>query len=247
MGRVDDLSMFRGPNVAVDIAVLTVVPAPLSGTGLSQLAVLVEQPDFVADGTVLPGRFLREGQTVAQAVADALHVKAGLVGLDVLPRLLRVFDDPGRDPRGWTLSLGHAVSVAFEHLEGARGQLAHVDGQGAADAGSPLLFDHDVIVREAAEGMRARYELEPDPDGLFGVGFTLAELRDLHEGVLGQQLRKDTFNRRMVEQLRPQTRSDGTPVLRTRGGRPAQVYLRQPRPGVPPASRRRLVLPRETN
>lgn len=242
----EDLSPFRGPHVAVDVAVLTVVPTEVSVTGRAQLAVLVEQRDSPPNGPVLPGRFLREGQTVAQAVADALRVKAGLADLQVPPRLLRVFDDPGRDPRGWTLSLGHAVSVPFERMDGAAGRLVHVDARGEAQTGTALLFDHDVIVREAAEDIRARYELLPDPDALLEEGFTLAELRHLHEGVLGQPLRKDTFNRRMVDLLKPQTRQDGSPILRTRGGRPAQVYRRKSAPKGPPAAQRRLVLPRDT-
>ena len=50
----------------------------------------------------------------------------------------------------------------------------------------------------------------PDP-APFLNGFTLAELRGLHEGVLGQPLRKDTFNRRMIDQLEPQVERDGRP------------------------------------
>jgi hypothetical protein len=47
--------------------------------------------------------------------------------------------------------------------------------------------------------MRARYESAPDPDGLLPAPFTLAQLRHVHEAVLGDKLRKDTFNRRMRE------------------------------------------------
>ena len=240
------LSAFRGPHVAVDVAVLTVVPHEASPTGRAQLTVLVDERESSPAGPVLPGRFLRQGQTVAQAVADALRIKAGLADLQVAPRLLRVFDDPGRDPRGWTLSLGHAVSVPFDQMESATGTLVHLDGRGVAQTGAALLFDHDVIVREAAEDIRARYELAPDPDALLEDGFTLAELRHLHEGVLGQPLRKDTFNRRMVDLLQPVREPDGSPTLRTRGGRPAQVYRRTPAPKGAPTAQRRLVLPRDT-
>ena len=246
MANNEELSAFRGPHVAVDVAVLTVVPEEVSATGRAQLAVLVAERDSSPAGPVLPGRFLRQGQTVAQAVADALRVKAGLADVQVPPRLLRVFDDPARDARGWTLSLGHAVSVPFDRMDGASGALVHVDARGVAQTGAALLFDHDVIVREAAQDIRARYELAPDPDALLEEDFTLAELRHLHEGVLGQPLRKDTFNRRMVDLLKPQRGPDGSPTLRARGGRPAQVYRRATAQKVPPTASRRLVLPRDT-
>lgn len=245
MVRKDVLSSFPRPNVAVDIAVLTVLPMTGSDASDSRLAVLVEDRDDSPRGLALPGRFLRERQTIEDAVADALRVKAGLTNLRGAPRLLRVFDDPTRDPRAWTLSLAHAVAVPFDRLDGATGQFVLVDTEGAPQTSQALLFDHDIIVREAAASMRERYELAPDPDGLLAGPYTLAELRSLHEGVLGQPLRKDTFNRRMIDQLEPQVEPDGSPMLRSRGGRPAQIYVRKSPREVLATAQRRLALPRE--
>jgi hypothetical protein len=54
----------------------------------------------------------------------------------------------------------------------------------------------------------------------------------------------DTFRRRMEPQLRPLTEPNSQPVLRSDGGRPAQVFVRAEEPELNAAARRRLLLPR---
>jgi 8-oxo-dGTP diphosphatase len=242
----DDLSAYPQPSVAVDIAVLTVQPTRASGDGpASQLAVLVQERPSDPPGRSLPGRFLRPGQRVADAVDDVLRLKVGLRIRVPAPHLLRVFDDPARDERGWTLSLAHALTLPYATVRSGSGDLVEVGLAGELTTGERLLFDHDTIVEEAAQAIRERYERLPDPDGLLTEDFTLAELRALHEAVLGERLRKDTFNRRMLEHLEPVGDSDA-PLTRSRGGRPAQVYVRATDVTLSPTAQRRLLLPRDT-
>ena len=243
MRPISDLARYPRPNVAVDVAILTVLPSP----GVDRpgsLAVLMQQPTVDALGWALPGRFLREGQTVADAVSDVLRVKAGLTDIRPVPRLLQVFDDPDRDPRAWTLSLAHSLTLPSRQLVDARGELVGVTPDGQLAGGQSLLFDHDLIVTKAASAMRERYEHAPDPDGLLERPFTIAELRGVHEAVIGEQLLKDTFRRRMEPQLRALIDADGQPVLRSDGGRPAQMYVRPPELELNSSARRRLLLPR---
>jgi ADP-ribose pyrophosphatase YjhB (NUDIX family) len=227
--------------VAVDVAVLTVAP-PTGGRRTGCLAVLVEDVEG-EDRRALPGRFLRQRQTVADCVTDALRVKAGLE-VKARARLLRVFDDPGRDPRGWTLSLAHALVLPPARLQAATGTLVAIARDGSLSTGESLLFDHDEIVTEATVRMREQYELLPDPDGLLDRPFTMAELRATHEAVLDASLLKDTFRRRMESHLQPLLDADGDPVLRSDGGRPAQVYVRRQDLELSASARRRLLLPR---
>jgi ADP-ribose pyrophosphatase YjhB (NUDIX family) len=242
----DDLSAYPRPSVAVDIAVLTVQPTRSSGDSpAGQLAVLVQDRLLDPPGRSLPGRFLRDRQRVAEAVTDVLHLKVGLRVRLPAPHLLRVFDNPARDERGWTLSLAHALALPYATVAAGSGELVGVGLAGELTSRESLLFDHDMIVAEAAHAIRERYERGPDPDGLLAEDFTLAELRALHEAVLGERLRKDTFNRRMLEQLNPVGDSDA-PMTRSRGGRPAQVYVRASDWTLSPTAQRRLQLPRDT-
>lgn len=247
MRQADDLSAYPRPSVAVDIAVLTVQPTRSSDDRpAGQLAVLVHDRPLDPPGRSLPGRFLRERQRVADAVADVLHLKVGLRVHVPAPQLLRVFDNPARDERGWTLSLAHALALPYATVVGGSGELVGVGAEGELSSRKSLLFDHDRIVKEAAQAIRERYERRPDPDGLLTEGFTLAELRGLHEAVLGERLRKDTFNRRMLEHLEPVGDREA-PLTRSRGGRPAQVYVRATDFTLSPTAQRRLLLPRDSH
>ncbi|RPF29045.1 NrtR DNA-binding winged helix domain-containing protein [Georgenia muralis] len=247
MRNNDDLTGYPRPNVAVDLAVLTVAPdrSPDPARPDGQLVVLVQDRETGPAGPALPGRFLRERQHIPGAVADVLRLKVGLKVPVPAPHLLRVFDDPDRDPRAWTISLGHALVLPHEVLRMGRGRLVGVDLTGALVSDDPLLFDHGTIVREAAAAMRDRYEHLPDPDGLLGTEFTLAELRACHEAVLGERLLKDTFNRRMSEHLEP-VLERGSTLTRSAGGRPARVFTKSGDADHRATSRRRLQLPRES-
>jgi 8-oxo-dGTP diphosphatase len=238
-----DLAGYPRPSVAVDVAVLSVVPSPTPPTTPGRLAVLVHERDAEPAGHVLPGRFLRENETIAECVRAALRDKAGLEVGPAGPRLLRVFDTPGRDPRGWTLSLAHALALPPGRLVGATGTLVPIGPDGRVPRGRRLLFDHGEIVREAAADMRGRYELSPDPDGIIDGPFTLTDLKTVHEAVLGERLARDTFRRRMAPQLLPHL-DGGTQGTRSDGGRPARLWTGPPSDERPEEVRRRLALPR---
>jgi 8-oxo-dGTP diphosphatase len=236
MPSAKSLDSFPRPNVAVDIAVLTVTPATDTLAGLGRLSVLVLRGDEEPRG-VLPGRFIRPRRTIEETIREILKLKLDLDPGDISPTLLKVFDDPHRDERGWTLSLAHAVTLPAGRVLGSAAEMVPIDLSGDLATGEQLGFDHNEIVLEAVRVMRNRYETAPDPDGLLPGPFTLSELRRLHEAVLGERLRKDTFNRRMREQLEEVYDAPETPSLRRSVGRPAQLFL-VPRRGGSVTSRR---------
>lgn len=229
MPRLPKLETFPRPGVTVDLAVLTVTDADTDPV----LRVLVQERSD-PDGRVLPGGFLRERSTVAQTVTDVFERKVGVQPSEATPpRLLRLFDDPDRDDRTWAISVAHSVSMPEHELAEAKGGLVrvvdgHLEGVGA------LLWDHDEIIRAAVASVRARYEFRfryadtpPDPDGFLPEPFTLHQLRKVHETVVGEEMHKDNFARRMKPLLEAVTKG-GEPVLSTATrGRPATLYRKK--------------------
>lgn len=199
------LDEYPRPSVAVDTAVLTVFEGAL--------AVLLVRSR--ADGEWrLPGTFLHEHETLHDAVLRSLREKADLEGLR--PRQLHVFDRPGRDDRGWVLTVAHMDVVPAERLT-----TTVTRALVAIDALPPLEYDHREIVAYAADALRGDYRVAPDPGGLLESPFTMRRLRELHEVVLGERLLPDTFRRAMLPGLRP------TQALRVEGrGRPAELFER---------------------
>ena len=255
------------PSLAVDVAVITVRPTDVC----PQLALLVLQRETEAyrGEWDIPGAFVHERERLTDAVRRALVEKAGIS--DLVPVELGVFDDPGRDPRGWVVSVAYTVAVPYSRLEptlagGGTVSLAPVTAsssriepapsrEGATnwtlvvgpaaprvgiqlpDRQAEMPFDHQVMVDRAVSVLRERYEIrpdpapapEPDPDGLMTHRpFTLTELREMYEAILGRTIQRDAFSRRFA----PQTGERGTTrKLRAAGetraqtgGRPAQMY-----------------------
>lgn len=202
------------PAVAVDTALLTLDP----GRGLVVLEISREGTDKWA----LPGTFVHQRETLADAVERSLREKVGVRG--IRPCQLNVFDDPDRDERDWVLSVAHVAVVRADQLEWLRSPSAAEIRLMPVDRPGELVWDHGDIVRLAKQHIRSRYWEKPDPDRLLGSRFTLRELQLVHEGVIGEKLMRDTFRRVMKRQLRStDARNDNTGAR----GRPAEIFARR--------------------
>jgi 8-oxo-dGTP diphosphatase len=104
-------------------------------------------PPF-AGSWALPGGFVEEGEQVAEAAPRELAEETGLrVDAGAL-ELLGVYDTPGRDPRGWTVSVVYVARVPGESA------VAGADDAGDArwfpvEALPELAFDHALILADA--------------------------------------------------------------------------------------------------
>jgi 8-oxo-dGTP diphosphatase len=212
------------PSVAVDTALLTVHDGVLK-------VLLVRRPESGAKGNAawaLPGTFVHPGERLADAVLRSLREKAGVTGR--APQQLHVFDDPGRDERGWVLSVAHvdvvptlglrSVIEALPPVEPVETRLVPVV-ELVETQGTMLPYDHAQIIAYAVDHVRGQYRTSPDPGNLIAGGFTLKELREVHEAVLEEALQRDTFRRTME----PQLRTTGEISVRTKG-RPAALFFR---------------------
>lgn len=203
------LADYPRPSVAVDTALIT-----LDEAGSALLVLQVRRND--GPGWALPGTFLHPGERLADAVDRSLRVKAGVDGLQ--PRQLHVFDDPGRDDRGWVLSVAHLAVVRAGRLVSRfpeRTRLVPTSRPGR------LPHDHGDIIARTVEDLRRRYAAAPDPEGLLGDEFTLRDLRLAHEAVAGEPLQRDRLRRVMEPHLAP----TGEVVTGNRG-RPAELFRR---------------------
>jgi 8-oxo-dGTP diphosphatase len=203
------LADFVRPSVAVDTAVLSL------DHDLGLVVLEVRRP--TGRGWALPGTFLHEGETLADAVDRSLREKANIRGLH--PRQLHVFDDPHRDDRGWVLSVAH-IEVA--RLDRLACRFAKTTRLMPASAPGRLTFDHASIITCAVDDLRSRYRTEPDPDWLLGEEFTLRQLRLAHESVARKTLQRDAFRRTMERHLV----ATGTTITEARG-RPAELFRRR--------------------
>jgi len=134
------------PALTVDVAVL-VREAPVR-----VLLIQRAEPPFAGEWA-LPGGFVEEGETVVAAAARELVEETAIEAKEL--SLLGVYSAPGRDPRGWTVSIAYLLALDGE-LAARGGDDAAAARWFALDELPPLAFDHAQIVSEAIAAVRSR-------------------------------------------------------------------------------------------
>jgi 8-oxo-dGTP diphosphatase len=198
-------------SVTVDLVIFTI----REGT-LQALLIRRGLPPF-RGRWALPGGFVRANETLEAAARRELEEETGL--RDVYLEQLYTFGDPGRDPRGRT------VTVAYYALIRSAPVRAATD---AADVGwfpaarpPALAFDHAAILAAGLRRLRAKLEYTTAGFQLLPEKFTLTELQRLYEIILGKRLDKRNFRKKVLSlgllQSEPEKRAAGP-------HRPARLY-----------------------
>jgi len=197
----------------VDVVLLTLHDASL------HLALLKREHAPFAGVFALPGGYIHaeEDSDTRDAALRTLREKTG-IGSAYLEQL-ETFSGPGRDPRGWSLSVAYYALVPsrlIDHESRPEVVLRPVDQlQG-------LPFDHPRIVEAALQRVRNKSSYSSLPVHLCGETFTLPRLQGVYEAILGEPINKVSF-RRKIEELDILEAVEGQ--LETgKAHRPAQLY-----------------------
>ena len=167
----------------------------------------------------LPGGYVQIEEDIEKAAERELEEETGLQGAYL--EQLYTYGDPERDPRGRVVSVAHfALIPSNAPIQSAGGSDASEASWQPLDQLPQLAFDHAEIIDYALR--RLRYKLEYTAVGfqLLPETFTLTQLQQTYEIILGESLDKRNFRRRILDagviEATSQKRSDG--------GRPARLY-----------------------
>jgi 8-oxo-dGTP diphosphatase len=179
------------PSVAVDCVIF--------GLDKTDLKILLIQRggEPFKDAWALPGGFVDMDESLEAAALRELEEETGVK--DVFFEQLFTFGNPGRDPRG------RVISVAYYALV----NLDEHPVQAASDAKNAawfplnnlpeLAFDHDKILQIAMERLESKVRYQPLGFELLPEKFTLGQLQELYEKILGTTLNKRNFRTKILK------------------------------------------------
>jgi 8-oxo-dGTP diphosphatase len=203
--------------VAVDVVVFGIA----GGHEDPELVVLAMRRGGHDSGVwALPGGLVRDDEDLETAARRWLQHRGGLSAVRHLEQLA-TFGAPDRDSRG------RVVSVSYLALVPTAPPGALDTSWWPATRPPPLAYDHSAILGSAIERLRAKLAYSNVAFGLLPDVFTLRELQSVYEAVLGRELDKRNFRKKVIA-LGMLEAGAGQ---RRGSHRPAQLY-RFTRPGL---------------
>jgi 8-oxo-dGTP diphosphatase len=199
-----DPGAYERPALAVDLV--------LMGIRAGRMAALLMQRTHQPQAGLwaLPGGFVGIDETLDEAAGRVLRDKAGIARARL--EQLYTFGAVDRDPRMRIVSVAYlALLPAAAFAEALAGGLtaAALGVPWAGEAGGPvsavseggapltLAFDHADILAQAVKRLRGKLDYTDVAFALLPEQFTLRQLQDVHEAVLGATLNTSAFRRRM--------------------------------------------------
>jgi 8-oxo-dGTP diphosphatase len=221
---------------AVDCVLLTVDDR--------QLKVLVHRrpkktDDAEAGRWALPGVLLNYGERYEDAVERALKSKGHVGPPSTGFQQVESWNYPERDKRGWVITVvflaicpvgdlrrqlpTNTVSHALGTVEEVESEWASVVVAGAEPEN--LAFDHNQLIAHAVRKLRQQIPKSPKLLDLLPETFTLRELQEAYEAVIGRSVNTDSF-RRSVTRFAKIVEPTGT-YRATFGRKAAELYRRR--------------------
>lgn len=205
---------FPMPSVTVDLVVFTI------RDGLLYFLTIERKNNPHKSCKALPGGFLEvEGnETLDEAAKREAFEETGLK--DLFVEQLYTFGDPFRDPRGRIVTVAYYCLVPSTAEPKAGDDAAKTFWIPAAQACvTKMAFDHNLIVHMAIERLKGKIAYSPIARNFLPENFTLPELQEVYETILGKKLDNRNFRKYVKE------REIVFPTTKTKGKtRPAKLF-----------------------
>jgi 8-oxo-dGTP diphosphatase len=125
------------PALTVDVAIVTREAVP-------RVLLIQRLKEPFAASWAMPGGFVEPNERLADAARRELLEETGVTACDL--EQLYTAGDPGRDPRGWTVSVVYLARVYPTAVKPVAADDAQAVGWFALDALPPLAFDHAMLL-----------------------------------------------------------------------------------------------------
>lgn len=209
-----DVTKYDRPSVTVDVVIFSILDEQLK-------VLLIKRKSWPFEGMwAIPGGFVKMEEGLEEAAYRELAEETSVTNAEVYLEQLYTFGKPDRDPRTRVITVAYFALVSADKLSPHAASDAEDVAWFSIYDLPPLAFDHADILDYALT--RLRYKLEYSAVGfqLLPEKFTLRELQDAYEIVLGTKLDKGNFR----SKLRKTNVVEMVDGYRDTGGRPARLY-----------------------
>jgi len=208
-----DPSQFDRPSVTVDVVIFTLREKTLH-------VLLIRRGAWPFAGQwAIPGGFVRMDESLEDAARRELREETGVD--EGRLEQLRSFGDVGRDPRMRIITVAYTALISSEQVTlEASTDAADAKWFALDEIPKPLAFDHDVILNVASSRLRERLQNSNIAQGLLPERFTLTQMQEVYEALLGRAVDKRNF-RKWVASLGIVSEAEGRSTGRHR---PAQLF-----------------------
>lgn len=181
---------YERPALTVDVVIYTIKDGDL------KVLLIQRNTEPFKEMWAIPGGFVINGETLEIAAKRELYEETGVK--DIYLEQLYSFGNPGRDPRGWVVTVAYFALISSDNLR----IIANTDAQDvrwfSAYKLPELAFDHDKILKLALNRLRAKLEYTNVGFQLLPKKFTLTELQRTYEIIYDKELDKRNFRKKIL-------------------------------------------------
>ena len=178
------------PTVAVDVVIFTIDDGELK-----TLLVQVKKGPY-AGRWAFPGGLVPLGESLEDTARRELKEKTGIG--EVYLEQLYTFGEPARDPGGHVVSVAYFALVPQPVRPPDDPKYARVEWRAVARL-PRLGYGHNALAEYALARLQAKLGYSNIAYSLLPAEFTLAELQDVYEAILGRGLDRRNFRKRVLQ------------------------------------------------
>jgi 8-oxo-dGTP diphosphatase len=175
--------------LAVDAVCFSIIDGKLSVL----LGKVVTNP-FYKNKWAHIGGLIRPDETADLSIDRLLKDKAGIK--NIFKEQLYTFSDIKRDARGRVVSVAYLSLIPSEYAHSGQGSV-ETKWIPVADIPS-LAYDHNQITKVAVERLQSKIEYTNIAQHLLPEEFTLTQLQQVYEIILGSKLDKRNFRKKIL-------------------------------------------------
>lgn len=199
--------------VTVDLCIYTVIKGDLN------ILLIKRKYDPFKGKYALPGGFIKNDEPLHVAALRELSEETGVH--DIFLKKLSAYGDPKRDPRGRIVTIVYMALIDKDRYKLNATTDALSAAWHPATNMPPLAFDHKIIVDDSLKDLRYEIQTTNIASQMLPNTFTLTELQQLYESILGMRLDKRNFRKRIASlgilKATKETKMEGA-------HRPAQLF-----------------------